>query len=247
MRPRHPSGPIDVGEHEIVLGREVRCYRLRRSARRTLAITVEPGGGLVVTAPDAATLAQIEAVLRRRRQWIARRTREAAALPPPSVPREWVSGETHRYLGRQYRLRVRRGASTTTVLTGRYIAVTVPNPADREQVRRAAEQWYRTHARETFSHRMQNLVRQTSRLRLKAPPELIVRQMRKRWGSCSAGGRILMNVDAVKLPVGCIDYLILHELCHVRVPNHGSAFWRLLDACMPDWERWRRRLDHVET
>jgi len=56
-----------------------------------------------------------------------------------------------------------------------------------------------------------------------------------------------MNVDAVKLPVGCIDYLILHELCHVRVPNHGSAFWRLLDACMPDWERWRRRLDHVET
>lgn len=245
-RSKHHSVPVDVGEREVVLGQEVRRYLLRRSPRRTLAITVEPGGHLIVTAPDGATMAQVEAVLRRRRQWIARRRREAAALAPPSIPREWVSGETHRYLGRQYRLRIRRGAPITTVLTGRYLTVTVPDPLDHEQVRRAAERWYRTRARETFGRRMEDLVRQTPRLRLKEPPELIVRRLRKRWGSCSAAGRILMNVDAVKLPVGCIDYLLLHELCHVREPNHGPAFWRLLDACMPDWERWRKRLDSID-
>jgi hypothetical protein len=55
-----------------------------------------------------------------------------------------------------------------------------------------------------------------------------------------------MNVDAVKLPTPCIDYLLVHELCHLRVPHHGRKFWTLLDRCMPDWERWRRRLDEAE-
>lgn len=238
--------PVDVGEHEVSLGGEVRRYRLRRSARRTLAITVEPGGALVVTAPEGASMAQVETALRRRREWVRRRTREVAALPPPPLPRAWVSGETHRYLGRQYRLRLATGAPSTVRLSGKWFLVTVPEPGNPTQVRRAMERWYLVHARETFARRMEALVRGTPLLGLLEVPPLIVRRLEKRWGSCSAGGRILMNVDAVKLPVGCVDYLLLHELCHLREPHHGAAFWRLLDACMPDWERWRRRLDEVE-
>jgi predicted metal-dependent hydrolase len=94
---------------------------------------------------------------------------------------------------------------------------------------------------------MADLVRRTSRLRLKEAPPLTVRRLEKRWGSCSVDGRILMNVDAVKLPAGCLDYLLLHELCHLHQPHHGPAFWRLLDACLPDWERWRTRLHKVES
>ncbi|HEX2207347.1 MAG TPA: M48 family metallopeptidase, partial [Longimicrobium sp.] len=71
-------------------------------------------------------------------------------------------------------------------------------------------------------------------------------KLQMRCGSCSPEGRILMNVDAVKLPVGCIDYLLMHELCHLRVPHHGPEFWRHLGACMPDWERWRQRLEKAE-
>ena len=248
--PRAPGDrvgqPVEAGEHEVTLGGEVRRYRLRRSARRTLAITVEPGGALVVTAPERATMAQVEAVLRRRREWVRRRTREVAALPPLALPREWVSGETHRYLGRQYRLRLAMGALATVRLVGKWFLVTVPVPGDPAQVRRAMERWYLTHARETFARRMEALVRGTSLLGLTEAPPLIVRRLEKRWGSCSPEGRILVNVDAVKLSVGCVDYLLLHELCHLREPNHGSAFWRLLDACMPDWERWRKRLDSAE-
>ena len=243
---RRDGQPVDAGEYEVTLGEEVRRYRLRRSPRRTLAITVEPGGALVVTAPMGATMAQVEAVLRRRREWVRRRTREVAALPPPPLPREWVSGETHRYLGRQYRLRIGAGTPATVRLSGKWFLVTVPTPDDTAQVRRAMQRWYLTHARETFARRMEALVRGTSLLGLTEAPPLIVRRLEKRWGSCSAEGRILMNVDAVKLPVGCIDYLLLHELCHLREPHHGAAFWRLVDACMPDWERWRRRLAEVE-
>lgn len=232
--------------YEVALGDEVRRYQLLRSARRTLAITVEPGGALVVTAPETATMPQVEAVLRRRREWVRRRTREAIALPPSSPPRKWVSGETHRYLGRQYRLRVLKGTRPSVRLTGGRFLVTTATSNDPPQVRQAMQRWYLAHAREVFTRRMQELLRRTPLLGIPEMPPLIVRRLVKRWGSCSPDGRILMNVDAVKLPVGCVDYLLLHELCHLRYPHHGAAFWRLLDSCMPDWEHWRKRLDEVE-
>ena len=238
--------PVVEGHREIDLGGERKRYLLKRSPRRTMAITVEPGGGLIVTAPQKARIERIEALLQQRRAWIARQTREVATLPPPPTPREWVSGETHRYLGRQYRLKVERGPRSTVKLSGRYFWATVPETEDKEQVRRVVERWYLEHARATFERRMVDVVRKTSRLRLEEPPPLIVRKLAKRWGSCSPEGRILMNVEAVRLPVGCIDYLLTHELCHLRVPNHGAAFWRLLEACMPDWARWKRRLDEAE-
>lgn len=229
------------------LGGEEVAYLLRRSERRkTLAITVEPSGEVTVTAPATALLNQVEATLRRRRAWIRRRVRAARLLPPPPAPREWVSGETHRYLGRQYRLKVEQGSPSGVRLAGRFFHVTVADPADTDRVRQPMERWYLEHARAVFTRRLAELVRSAPRLRLNGPPPLLVRRLRKRWGSCSPEGRVLVNVEAVKLPVGCIDYLLLHELCHLPVPHHGPEFWRLLDACMPDWERWRRRLDDAE-
>ena len=106
--------------------------------------------------------------------------------------------------------------------------------------------WYRTRARETFERRMQRLIDRTPALRLTEPPPLIVRTIRTRWGSCSPSGRILMNVESVKLPIGCLDYVLMHELCHLRHNDHSRKFWRHLDRCMPGWERWRRKLDRVE-
>jgi predicted metal-dependent hydrolase len=108
------------------------------------------------------------------------------------------------------------------------------------------QRWYLDHARSIFMRQMTALVRQTPRLELEEAPQLLVRKLQMRWGSCSPERRILMNVDVVKLPVGCIDYLLMHELCHLRIPHHGPEFWRLLAACMPDWERWRSRLDTAE-
>lgn len=238
--------PVEVGEHEVELGGERRRYMLRRAARSTLAITVEPGGALVVTAPLRASVAQVEQVLRKRRRWIRSRTAAVAALPAPVPPRAWVSGETHRYLGRQYRLRVRAGATPSVRLVDGWFEVRVPEPRDTEAVQRLMEGWYRVRAREVVTRRLEEVVRRTPRLRLREVPPVTIRRLRTRWGSCSPAGRITINVDAVKLPVGCLDYLLVHELCHLRVANHGAAFWRLLSACMPDWERWRRRLDAFE-
>jgi predicted metal-dependent hydrolase len=226
------------------LGEEKVEYQLFRSDRRTLGISVEPGGKLLVTAPKRVELNRIEGVLRRRRAWIRRQLQEAVDRPGAPTPKEWVSGETHRYLGRQYRLRIRVGQPSVS-LEGGYFNVTVreKTPA---LVRAGIDRWYRDHARILFRRRVQGLIETTPRLRLDEVPPLQVRRLAKRWGSCSPNGHLLLNVDAVKLPVGCIDYLLMHELCHRRVPHHGRKFWRMLEACMPDWERWRERLGRWE-
>lgn len=233
-------------QRQLELDEETIDYSLRRTSRRTLGITVEPDGSVVVTAPADADLAHVESILRRRRNWIRRRLSDVAARPPAPREREWVSGETHRYLGRQYRLRVRRG-DPAVHLVGAFFRVTVQEPPDTARVQKLMERWYLDHARRTFDRRLTDLVRSTPLLRLAEAPPLLVRKLRKRWGSCSPEGRILVNVEAVKLPVGCIDYLLVHELCHLRVPHHGREFWRLLDRCMPDWEQWRLRLERAET
>lgn len=232
---------VDFGESEGSLE-----YQLRRSDRKTLGIAIEPGGRVVATAPADASLERIEAALRRRRRWIRDQLRHLAQLPPPPQPREWVAGETHRYLGRQYRLKLLSGSQREVKLVGRHFRVVLPDPGDQDAVRRLMERWYLDHARTTFQRRLEGLLRETPVLRLREPPPLLVRWLKKRWGSCSPEGRILMNVEAVKLPIGGIDYLLMHELCHLRVPNHGPDFWRLLGRCMPDWERWRKRVERAE-
>jgi predicted metal-dependent hydrolase len=228
----------------LAIGEEEVEYHLFRSDRRTLGITVEPDGRLLVTAPAKIDLDRIESVLRRRRLWIRRQLREVLALTPHPEPKQWVGGETHRYLGRQYRLRIRVGEPGVS-LEGSFFNVVVreKTPA---LVRQGMERWYREHAQVLFRRRAQGLIESTPRLRLRGVPPLQVRRLAKRWGSCAPNGHLLLNVEAVKLPVGCIDYLLMHELCHRQVPHHGRQFWRLLDACMPDWERWRARLGKWE-
>jgi hypothetical protein len=231
----------------VSLGGEQVEYELRRSPRRTLGITVTHRGELCVTAPRGAATEHIERVLRRRQAWIRRQIRETTALPAEAPEKEWVSGETHWYLGRQYRLKIRQADKPGVKLVGRYFEIAVPDPADRLRVREQMARWYLTRARDVFERRMARLVESTPRLELQSSPPLIVRSIRLRWGSCSPSGRILMNVDAVKLPTGCIDYLLVHELCHLKHPNHDRGFWRHLDRCMPNWETRRRRIDQATT
>lgn len=231
----------------VRLGGEEIEYELRRSARKTLGITVTHRGELEITAPRAVAIEQIERVLRRRQAWIRRQMAETAALPAEAPEKEWVSGETHWYLGRQYRLRIGPGGQSSVRLVGRYFEVTVPDPADCSRVREQMARWYLARARDVFERRMARIVDVVPRLELQAPPPLIVRSIRLRWGSCSPSGRILMNVDAVKLPIGCIDYLLVHELCHLKHPHHDRAFWRHLSRCMPGWETRRRQIDKAST
>jgi hypothetical protein len=238
----------DAGEARTLrVAEEALDYTLRRTARRrTVGIFVEPDRRVTVLAPMAADLGTVERILRRRLPWIRRQRRELEALPPPSLPRQWVAGETHRYLGRQYRLKIVRGAERSVKLSGAFFVVTLPDPKDRNAVRTLMEGWYREHARRVITERARRLIGSTTWLELAELPPIAIRALSHRWGSTTKAGRITFNIDVIKLPPVLLDYVIAHELVHLKIPNHSSAYWRLLGRVMPDWEKRRERLARVE-
>ena len=222
-------------------------YTLRRTSRqRTIAIIVEPDSRVVVLAPLAADLQRVEQIVRRRLPWIRRQRRSFEALPPPPLPRQWVAGETHRHLGRQYRLKLLTGKERSVRLSGGYFVVTVPTPTNRTVVRRLVETWYREHAKALLADRVRRVLASTTWLDSQIPP-ITIRALRLRWGSTTVTGRICFNLDLIKLPLPCIDYVVAHELVHLAIPSHRPAFWRMLARVMPDWKRWRDRLARAET
>lgn len=220
-------------ERELVLGPQRIAYRLHRSHRRTLEITVASGGVVEVRAPVGPPIERIEQHLRAKSSWI-RRKLAASPAADCDPPRRGVSGESYRYLGRQYRLQVTAGERTQVRLHGGRLHVEVRHPVDAELVRRAVAGWYRQRARVVLLERIAQLTSLAAFAGLQ-PTGVSVRAMKTRWGSCSASGRLLLNSRLVELSTAAIDYVIAHELCHLKVAEHGVHFERLLSRLMPDW------------
>lgn len=219
-------------------------YRLIRSARRTLEIAVLPGGEVEVRAPLHLSRERIEARLAARRVWIARRRRDLADQPSVEAPKAYRSGETFRYLGRQYRLRVVAGVPRVRLVAGR-LEVSAPEPKNRDAIERQVQRWYLRRAKVVLPARVAALLAQPAARGL-APQSIQLRRMRTRWGSCSSsGGRILLNTELVRLPTALIDFVIAHELTHLRVQRHGAAFDRRLASLVPEWQSCTARLMSV--
>lgn len=233
--------------YRVRFGDETIEYTLAYSARKTLGISVAPDLQVTVTAPDGSDLTAIEAKVRNRAPWILRQQRELELYLPHTPPRRYLSGETHRYLGRQYRLKVvESGQEQERVkLTRGMLQVCTAEPADAQHVRQRVEDWYRKQAQRVFDERLQAMRPRFRTLEL-AEPHLIIRKMENRWGSCTDAGAIALNLKLIQAPKSCIDYVIVHELCHLIEHNHGKPFYQLLDRMMPDWRERRKRLNEME-
>lgn len=216
-------------------------FRLTRSARRTLEIAVDPEGEVEVRAPLHLSIDRIRDRIVRRASWIRRRRAEVELKKPKLTPRRYVDGETHRYLGRQYRLQAESGCPMQVRVIGGRMSVRVPDATDRSSVRRALERWYAQRAREVLASRVAAALERPSLAGCK-PTGTRIQKMSSRWGSCTAGRRVLLNEGLIRLPVSAIDYVIIHELCHVMERTHGAKFRRLLGKAMPEWRALHDRL-----
>jgi predicted metal-dependent hydrolase len=219
-------------------------YRYRFSRTKTLAISVWPSLAVEVTAPKGTSVERIRAKVSKRGAWILRAWREFERFHPLQPPRKFVPGETHRYLGRQYRLRAFAGPVEAVALRRGCLEVTVPRRPTASTLTRIANAWYADRAEEVLRERL------TACHRLAAIegvplPKLAIRRMVRRWGSCTPTGRVILNPELVQAPKECIDYVIMHELCHLAERNHSPRFWRLLGRLMPDWEDRRERLNRM--
>lgn len=226
-----------AGEHVAVA--------LAFQARERLSISVHPDGTVTALAPVTRSLDEVLAHLNRRRSWIARQRRHFQKYQPLPAEKRYVPGETHLYLGRQYRLRVRCSEDASVRLLGRFFEVCVRAPKEPQIIAAAMQQWYRSHAERIFRDRMKACLQAASALKLHVDVSLRIRPMDRRWGSCSRAGLITLNTELVRMPLHCIDYVIMHELCHLSVHDHSPAFFRLLGRCMPDWRQRKERLDSL--
>jgi len=212
-------------QYEIELGEARIAFCLRRSKRRTLAITVKPDLSVVVSAPQQVALENILARVRKRAVWIKRQQRYFSEFLPQTPPRRYVSGETFRYLGRQYRLKVIEGDEASVKMLGRFIWVHTPNKGDTARVRDLVEDWYLAHAKDRLVRSFLDSVARMG-TRLASMPKMQVRRMSKRWGSWTRRGGVWLNPELVKTSTSCIDYVVTHELCHAVHGNHGKKCLR---------------------
>ncbi len=220
-------------------------YALERVPRKTLAITVKPCGAVVVRAPLDAAPDAIETIVRKRASWILRQQHYFAQFRPRTTPREYIGGETHLYLGRRYRLRVRQSETAHVALLAGYLCVFTPEPAPpAERVKSLLDAWYAERGPAILSERFAYCRQLPMFADLDEMP-LAVRRLRLRWGSCAASGRITLNTDLVRAPRACIDYVIIHELCHRIHHNHSRDFYRALAAVLPDWKERKSRLEQL--
>ena len=214
---------------------------LQRQRRRTLAIHVKRDATVEVRAPVGCPLETVLAFVHRRRRWLNRQLERLFLSKSPHAL-QYRQGERHPYLGEWPMLALERGSRRLARLTRGQLRLTLPEPDDPARVKRLLEQWYRGRASEVFTTRLlhwqaHNAYRALSR------PVLRLRRMRRRWGSCTSGGVITLNTRLVEYRQELIDYVIVHELCHLRVFDHSARFYALMDTVLPDWRRRRGDLE----
>jgi len=207
-----------------------------------IRIHVHPNGMVEVEAPPTKTPAEITTAIYKRAGWINSRLAEASALREHVLPREYISGETHFYLGRRYQLKVLKAATrnSSVKLKGGQIHIELPIP-DPAAVKRRLNTWYKERA-------TAYLVKRVSEVAESIPwvdqtPSVKLVRMHKQWGSCSPTGTVNLNPWLIRAPRDCIDYVILHELCHLREHNHSKQFYSLLERHCNGWRHTKTKLD----
>jgi predicted metal-dependent hydrolase len=231
-----------VDRSEVRFGHTVIGYEIERGRRlKTVAIRIDPVDGVRVRAPGDTPIDRLDVIVYRKARWILERQRRHEDLPPPPSPREFVNGETFRYLGRQYRLKVERNAATEAgvrIAEGRLI-VRVPSQGSMPaNARNRLVAWYRERAAIRVPERV---VAWSARLGL-YPSSVLIREPKKRWGSADSRGNIRFNWRIIQTSTRLIDYVVAHELVHLAHPDHTRDFWSTLGRAMPDYELRREAL-----
>ena len=216
-------------------------YELFYTDRKTLGIKVYPDTSVKVFAPIDTDFPIIEQLLKAKRKWIEKQQRSFQSYLPATPPRQYIGGESFLYLGKQYMLKIEPSrAEEVKLYQGRLVVKTL-NP-DTTHIKKLLQQWYIARATILFNKLFEEQFYLFKRFGLEKPI-LQIKKMEKRWGSCTPQQKIILTPELIKAPVVCINYVILHELCHLVHHNHSKAFYRLLENFMPDWQKYKQLLE----
>jgi len=225
-------------------GREIAFDLVRKkSVRRNILVRFEENGRMQVTAPLRSSTKTIHLVLTDMHDQIVELRQQVRERNRGMTPTRYRQGAQHCYLGRTYALDIHRDTHTRpkVILRTDRIEVHV-REWGANAVQDALLAWYRSQASDYFSQRMDSIAHSTRWLR-GVPFKLHLRRMKRSWGTCSTTGLITLNPLLMKAPPQYVDYVIAHELCHLREHNHSAAFYRLLERIIPNWEILRSALN----
>jgi len=234
---------MSVTRHSINYGGSEIFYQLRLSNRKSLEISVYPDKSIFVKAPDKTPLNIVEERVRKRARWIKRQVRYFGQFDPRTPTRKLVSGESHLYLGKKYRLRIEGGEdeAESVRLKNGFITI-VSKELEFKNIEKLINDWYRAKAENYITKTFIDCWTSFRRKELDKPTIRIIK-LKKRWGSLSKGGTLSINVDLIKAPKECIEYVIIHELCHLVHHDHSTEFFNLLEQSLPDWVKRKHKLE----
>lgn len=225
--------------YHVKYGSTIIDFNIKRTKRKTLAIEVHPDSTVHLVAPENAKLPEIKEKIIKRGRWILKQQYYFEQFLPHTPVREYISGETHYYLGKRYLLKVKRDNNKSVKLKGGQLLVSTPNPS---KVKSLLASWYYEHAKRKFKSILNTAIPRFNKEGIHLE-RLDIKRMKNRWGSCTPNGVITLNPELIKAPSKCIEYVILHELCHLIVPNHKKEFYILLEQKMPNWRKWKNHLE----
>lgn len=229
---------------KIEYGSTIIEFNLEFAKRKSLGIKVYPDKTVKVIAPLDTDLDKIKKKVKTKAAWIIRQQDFFLSFHPITPPRRFVSGETHRYLGKQYRLKLIESEKEGVKLQAGNISVYCKDKNNKQSIENLLKAWFKDKAEQHFNKLFLELIPLATPF-YKGVPILKYRWMDKRWGSCDKNGTIHLNLELIKAPKKCIEYVIIHELCHLAHLNHSAAFYILLVELSPDWRKIKYELEKM--
>ena len=232
----HSIQTLDYGSKRIE-------YNLSFATRKSLGIKVLPDGLVKVIAPNDTSIIDINKKVKSKANWILKQQAFFCSYKPHTPERKYVNGETHLYLGRQYKLQIIEDAvNEIKIYRGTMIIKT--KKSNPEYLEKKLNEWYKEKATLHFEKILNSSLLKFNKYKL-GKPLVDIRLMQKRWGSCTKSGKIILNTELIKAPKGSIEYVVIHELCHLIHYNHNKAFYDLQNSLSPDWGKWKEKLEHA--
>ncbi len=227
--------------NKFIFGNFIYEYQVIRQDRKTLSLTVTPDLKIILKCSPRTDKERIEKFLRKKWIWLEKQLSFFKKYQRKLYKKEYISGESFLYLGRQYKLLVKRSCDNRVLIDGgRILIYTNKSVTLGSHNKKILENWLYTRTEKVFNSCLKEMM---SRFDYEKSPILIVRDMKKRWGSFLNKEKIILNPKLIHTSRDCIDYVIVHELCHLKYKNHNANFWKLLDKKYPKWEKVKDKLE----
>lgn len=223
----------------ILLGSRELQYLLTRSSRKTVGITIEKGGTVKVTSPLRVSEAYINELLQKKSNWILKKLSEIELRAGKTIKNKvFEAGERFYYQGKEYKLKVvvsNDKINDKVKLEDEYIVLALPKSIEADKVKNILKLWYI----DQFKLLIQEKVKYYSLIIGVNPQRITIREQKTRWGSCSTKGNINLNWKLIMAPIEMLDYVVIHELCHLREMNHSRDFWMHVEKFFPQHKKCR--------